>query len=196
MQKELNKKYIAVFDAEYTAKTNECKGIQEMIQCALLIFSLDKNENGQFLSDSVEKYTVYTKTQYNKKLSDFIISLTGIQEQNVSDGENLNDVMDKIISYLEKYEIESVFVWGPDSKILSYNLELIDYPRKKAMQFLDKIVDISKTVSRSLNSKRTLSQLKACKMCKLKSVGKNHNAPDDALNLAALINANKSIILN
>ena len=183
-------KYVAVFDAEYTAKTNEYKGIQEMIQCALLITRFEDNQ----LCDPVETYKAFVKTTYNKSLSDFVVKLTGIKKENVESGQELAVVIDSLIDCLEKYDVQSIYIWGPDRKVLSYNLELIAYPKDKAMCLLNKMVDISEQLSSKLGSHKTLSQLKACKLCGVKPVGKNHNAPDDARNLVALINNNIEIL--
>lgn len=194
MTLETENKYIAVFDAEYTAKTNEYKGIQEMIQCALLILPVVKDEKIFKLEGPIERYVAFTKTTYNKSLSDFIIGLTGIKKENVESGSDLNLVINDIIDLLNKYDIKSVYVWGPDYKILSYNLELIEYPFEKSRSFLNRFVDISETLSNMLGYKKTISQIKACKACGVQSIGTNHNAPDDAQNLASLINQNIQIL--
>lgn len=194
MVQEKEVKYVAVFDAEYTAKTNEYKGIQEMIQYALLILPLQYTNNSCLLGEPIVKYTDFIKTTYNKSLSDFIVNLTGIKTENVESGKDLECAINEIISIIDQYKINSIYVWGPDYKILSYNLELIDFPREKAKSFLNRMVDISDGLSMELGSKKVLSQIKACKICKVKITGKNHNAPDDALNLVALINKNIKIL--
>ena len=170
---------VACFDAEYTARNETDKGIQEMIQCALIISKVD--ENGVW--NEVDRYVNFVKPMYIPKLSEFIIQFTNIHQEDVDNAPLFTVVVDEVYQLIKKHKVNSIFVWGPDKPVLKYNMELTSYPIWKSKQILGKMYDVSAMVSAGLGVDYIMSQAHACEDLDIHPVGKQHNAYDDAQNL-------------
>lgn len=180
---------VAFFDSEFTALSKKNRGIQEMIQCSLIVCEAMVSSNK--ISDVViEKplfvYSQFIKPIYNPKLSDYIIKLTGIKQDSVDNGISLKQAIDEIYDVLQKYNIRRIVTWGPDKMMLRRNLDLIECDRLKSQNIIDTIVDISYDVSKSYGHNVAIAQHQMCKTLKIKEFGYLHNAYSDALNLAQL----------
>ena len=178
MQIETNT-VVACFDAEYTARNETDKGIQEMIQCALIICQVD--ENG--LWRQIDEYVTFVKPMYVPKLSEFIIQFTNIHQEDVDNAPLFTLVAEEIYQLIKKHKIDTVYVWGPDKPVLKYNMELTSYPIWKSRQILKKMCDVSTMVSSGLGVDYIMSQTHACEELDIHPQGQQHNAYDDARNL-------------
>ena len=178
MQIETNT-VIACFDAEYTARSETDKGIQEMIQCALIVYQIDEKNNWH----EIEKYVSFVKPMQIPKLSEFIIQFTNIHQEDVDTAPLFTVVADEIYQIIKKYKVESIYVWGPDKPVLKYNMELTSYPIWKSRQILKKMYDISTMISVGLGVDYIMSQAHACAELEIQPLGQQHNAYDDARNL-------------
>ena len=149
MQIETNT-VVACFDAEYTARNETDKGIQEMIQCALIICQVD--ENG--LWRQIDEYVTFVKPMYVPKLSEFIIQFTNICQEDVDNAPLFTLVAEEIYQLIKKHKIDTVYVWGPDKPVLKYNMELTSYPIWKSRQILKKMCVLGRFSLGSFDSLR------------------------------------------
>lgn len=178
MQIETNT-VVACFDAEYTARNETDKGIQEMIQCALIVYQID--ENGKW--HRIDEYVKFVRPIYVPKLSEFIIQFTNIHQEDVDKAPLFTVVAEEIYQLIKKHNIDTIYVWGPDKPVLKYNMELTSYPIRKSRQILNKMRDVSLMVSSGLGVDYIMSQTHACEELDIKPKGTQHNAYDDAHNL-------------
>lgn len=178
MQIEANT-VVACFDAEYTARNETDKGIQEMIQCALIVSHIDAN--GAWIE--IDRYVNFVKPMYVPKLSEFIIQFTNIRQEQVDNAPLFTVVAEEIYQLIKKHKIETIFVWGPDKTVLKYNMELTSYPIWKSKQILRRMNDVSALVSTGLGVDYIMSQNHACEELSIQPQGQQHNAYDDAQNL-------------
>ena len=178
MQIEANT-VVACFDAEYTARNETDKGIQEMIQCALIVSHIDAN--GAWIE--IDRYVNFVKPMYVPKLSEFIIQFTNIHQEEVDNAPLFTVVAEEIYQLIKKHKIETIFVWGQDKTVLKYNMELTSYPIWKSKQILRRMNDVSALVSTGLGVDYIMSQTHACEELDIQPQGQQHNAYDDARNL-------------
>ena len=174
---------IAFFDAEYTAKNNTDKGIQEMIQCAMYIAEYNENKTWS----TIDEYVTFVKPMYVPQLSDFIIEFTGIQQSDVDNAKTFVTVINELYELIKTYNVSTICVWGPDKSILKYNMELTQSPFKRSRMLLSKIEDVSEMVSKSLGLNYILSQTHACQELEIEPIGKQHDAACDAQTLQQIM---------
>lgn len=174
---------VAFFDAEYTARSNTDKGIQEMIQCALYISRYE--EDGQWTE--LAEYVSYVKPLYVPTLSEFIIDFTGIQQEDVDNAKLFTSAINEIYELCKKYKVSKIYVWGPDKMVLKYNMELTRAPYRRSKILLSKIEDVSERVSTSLGFNYILSQVNACEELQITPNGKPHDAGRDAQSLRQIM---------
>ena len=174
---------VAFFDAEYTARSNTDKGIQEMIQCALYISQY--NEAREWIE--LDEYTTFVKPMYVPTLSDFIIEFTGIQQTDVDNAPMFTEVVNNIYELCKKHRVSKIYVWGPDKMILKYNMELTNSPFRRSRILLSRIEDVSETVSSGVGVNYILSQTNACEELQIKPIGKPHDAGCDAKTLRQIM---------
>ena len=178
MQIETNT-VVACFDAEYTARSETDKGIQEMIQCALIVCEIDANGHWR----KIDEYVKFVKPMYVPKLSEFIVQFTNIQQEEVDNAPLFTVVAEEIYQIIKKHKIETIYVWGPDKPVLKYNMELTSFPIWKSRQILRRICDVSNMVSTGLGVDYIMSQTHACEELDIQPQGPQHNAYNDAQNL-------------
>lgn len=179
---------IAFFDAEFTADSAKDRGVQEMIQCAFLVYKIIVSEDRKLLSISDEPeyvYTTYTKPIYHKELSDYIKQLTGIKQDDVDNGKTFSNTMEDIEKAIKQYQIAKIIVWGPDKLMLKYNCAISGYHRSNRM--FKKFNDVSQKLSDFFGYELTVSQHKMCELLHITEIGDSHNAYYDALNLKQII---------
>lgn len=184
------RKYVAFFDAEYTADNQDNKGLQEMIQCSLLVYEADINKNGSVVSISSEikdSFVSYIKPIYNKELSEYIIKLTGIQQSSVSSGVSITKALDSLLRLVKSYDIKTIYVWGPDAFILKENMRFVDYDINKSNAILSPISDVSEKVSNAMGFSKVLSQSAACILSGIEQDGRSHDAFSDSKNLVKIV---------
>ena len=186
---KLLKQNIAFFDSEFTSNSLKDRGIQELIQCALIICTVTSTDDNKpiEISEPIFEYKTFVKTNYNKELSDYIKGLTGITERDVSSGESFNSVMEMLKQIVEEYEVKTIVVWGPDQMLLRHNCTLNGYEKKKMKKTFDKFKDVSVKISKAYGYKCSTSQKQICEDLKLKMDGQAHDAYYDALNLSKMI---------
>lgn len=186
---KLLKQNIAFFDSEFTSNSLKDRGIQELIQCALIVCTVTYTEDKKPISISspIAEYKTFVKTNYNKELSEYIKALTGITNDEVKCGESFADVMMKLKALVEQYAVKYIIVWGPDQMLLRHNCTLNGFEKKTVKKILDKFKDVSVKISKSYGYKYSVSQKQICENLKLKMDGKNHDAYYDALNLSRMI---------
>lgn len=183
---------IAFFDAEFTAKTAKDRGIPEIIQCAFLIYRVKVSESGDLLDIAkvpIKTYQAFVKPIYTTQLSDYIKELTGISQQSVDDGISFKEVIDDIYSLVQKYHIDSIVTWGPDKGMLKKNFYFSDYNKKRAAEILNLFDDISFKISKMFGYEYPISQSNMCKHLHLEESGVHHDAYNDAVDLARIIQA-------
>lgn len=186
---KINSQFIAFFDAEFTADSAYDRGIQEMIQCALIVHKVEFNSNVilSISSQPVYTYTTFVKPTYNKQLSTYIRHLTGIQQSDVDNGRLFQKTLDEIYNILSEYKIKKVFTWGPDQLMIKNNCSVLEYSKKKARSIYNKFIDVSQIYSDLLGYDITLSQHKTCQIMHIKEFGEMHNAYNDAINLSQIV---------
>lgn len=180
---------IAFFDAEYTALSEKDRGIQEMIQCAFIIYQIRVVENriDSMGNEPVIIYKTFVKPTYNKELSDYIKELTGIEQEHIESGKCFNDVIDDLYSLIRTHKIHHVVVWGPDYALLKSNCSVVACNKIKAACIRNSFIDISHNVSDFLGYDVDISQNKACELLQIKTIEPAHDAYCDAENLSKII---------
>lgn len=185
-----NIQHVAFFDAEFTADSAHDRGIQEMIQCALIVHEVELSEDNVLLSMTdapVYTYKTFVKPRYNKKLSKYIKDLTGIIQSDVDAGKPFDVVLDDIYNIFNIYQIAHVMTWGPDKTMLKYNCIVLDCDKRKAKSIYNRFDDVSQRLSDFLGYNMALSQHRACQLLHIKEFGEMHDAYCDAVNLSKII---------
>ena len=181
---------IAFFDAEFTANTSKDRGLQEMIQCALIIYNASIDDDKMHIIDmdneALYTYTTYVHPNYNHTLSQYIKQLTHIKQSDIENGKSAEIVFNELLSVCEQYNVQVICTWGPDKSIVKNNCAIIGLDKNVSNKLCDYFTDISLFVSRHLDCPKIVSQHKACKLSYVKEDGRNHNAYNDALNLSNL----------
>ena len=181
---------VAFFDAEYTALSADDRGVQEMIQCAFVIHQIgfsEFNKPVMMTKEPLYVYATYVHPLYNKKLSDYIMSLTGIKQTETDNGRELNTVISDLYNLCEIYDVRRIITWGPDRVLLKSNCDLIDCDRDKEKKLIRKFRDVSKRFSDALGYDYTLSQHRVCELFKIGEIGARHDAFSDAINLSSIV---------
>jgi inhibitor of KinA sporulation pathway (predicted exonuclease) len=181
---------IAFFDAEFTAITAEDRGIQEMIQCAFIVYEVCFSGDDKIVSiaDSPSfVYNTFIRPTYNKELSDYIKGLTGISQENVDAGKDFCHVIDELYQAAKQYKIGHILTWGPDQILLKHNCDVLDYDNIKSKMLRKKFIDISKQMSDFLGYRVAISQHKTCQILGITEDGDQHDAYYDAINLSKII---------
>ena len=189
MQKT-NTRRIAFFDAEFTADNAKDRGIQEMIQCALVVHEIEITDDMILISMSDEPictYNTFVKPKYTQRLSKYIRNLTKIKQSDVNDGKDFDTVMCEICEFINNHHIEKIFTWGPDKIMLRYNCSVLNCDKNKVNMICGKICDISQRFSDFFGAGHALSQHKVCQMLKIEEFGDMHNAYCDAINLSQIV---------
>ena len=102
----VNTRRIAFFDAEFTADTAKDRGIQEMIQCALVVHEIQITDERFLISmteEPIHAYNTFVKPRYTKRLSKYIRDLTGIKQSDVNGGKDFDDVISDICDIINNY---------------------------------------------------------------------------------------------
>lgn len=183
---------IACFDAEFTARSAKDRGIPEMIQCAFLVYNVQVLENGDIVSISpypINTYRTFVKPIYMRPLSEYIKELTGIKQEDVDNGKKFKEAVDDIWNLIRLYGIDTIITWGPDRGMMKKNFAYSDYDRKRVKKILDMFDDISFRVSRMYGFEYPTKQSNMCKILNIKQDGNMHDAYDDVMNLAKIIQA-------
>jgi inhibitor of KinA sporulation pathway (predicted exonuclease) len=186
----VNTRRIAFFDAEFTADTAKDRGIQEMIQCALVVHEIQITDERFLISmteEPIHTYNTFVKPRYTKRLSKYIRDLTGIKQSDVNGGKDFDDVISDICDIINNYFIDDILTWGPDKTMLRYNCSVLSCDKQKVRMICNKINDVSQRFSDFLGYGTALSQHKACQMLHIKEFGEMHNAYCDAVNLSQII---------
>ena len=101
---------IAFFDAEFTALSAHDRGVQEMIQCSLIVHQVESSVNCDQLLRMNDiptvVYKTYVKPMYNSELSNYIKDLTGIKQEDVDNGKSFCDAIDDMYMLCSEYKIE------------------------------------------------------------------------------------------
>ncbi len=187
---EITVKNIAVFDAEFTAKTAQDRGAQEMIQCALLIYQVRICDEGQrllFVEEPIFTYKTFVKPKYNSKLSQYIQELTGIEQADVDGGKLFQDAMETIWQSVNKYDVRHIIIWGPDKMLVKNNCDILGVYNRHARSICGKFYDVSRELSHYLGYNVLLSQHKACELMQIDEIGQRHDAYADAMNLSKIV---------
>jgi len=177
---------IAFFDAEYTARTADDRGMQEMIQCALLVCQLEISDDHKIVSFSAEpiySFSSFVQPRYTPELSDYIMDLTSISQNDVEMGCSFSTAIDTFYDIINQYHVKKVLVWGPDLIILKRNCALQGIEPKKTRKLLARFKDVSLPLSQYAGYTKAISQHKMCEHLKVEEIGKEHDAYSDAFNL-------------
>lgn len=183
---------IAIFDAEFTAKSEKYRGVQEMIQCALIVYQIEVSDENMLIAMAEQPlfvYKTFIKPMYTKDLSDYIKQLTGIKQEEIETGKNFYEVLDDIDNALRAFGVASIFTWGPDRVLLKNNCDVISCNQKKARRIYGKFKDVSIKLSDHFGYDVVISQHKACQLLKIKEIGSRHDAYSDATNLSQIFKA-------
>lgn len=181
---------IAFFDSEFTAKSATDRGVQEMIQCAFLVHEITLSEDKKIIgvsSSPIYVYNQFIQPTYNKSLSSYIKSLTGITQDDVNDGVDICVALNELNKAIKQYRIKHIITWGPDRILLRDNCKIIDFKLRDAKNIYCRFNDISERVSQYFNFTYTASQHKICEMLHIEEDGHQHNAYYDAINLAKIM---------
>lgn len=183
---------IAFFDSEFTATSANNRGMQEMIQFALVIYECEKSGDDivvRFSEDPIYTYSEFVKPTYQLKLSDYIKKLTGIKQDDVNDGATMSEAIDTIYNAIVKNNVKRTFVWGPDEMMLRKNFGIIEHDKKKTNKILRTMKDVSSDISKAYGFETPVSQHKMCELLKVEEKGRAHDAYYDALNLFRILNS-------
>lgn len=185
----VKKENIMIFDAEYTAETEKERGIQELIQCAFKIIpAIFENNNIKNIElTSQYENSFYVKPKYNKQLSTYISSLTGIYEKDLEDAVNFDDTIRFLTDICNQYNITKILTWGPDKIHLKYNCNIIGIDKQTTRNICNKFIDIAPKISYILGFQTPLSQCCACELLNVEQQGIEHNATYDVQNLTQLL---------
>ena len=181
---------IAFFDAEYTALNEKDRGIQEMIQCAFVVYKIELSDDQKLVSMSNEPifiYNTFVRPVYNRTLSPYIKKLTGIEQEDVDTGKLFVDALNDLCSVVDKYKVGDILTWGPDRMVLKKNCDVLDCCNKKTRKLLDKFSDVSEALSDLLGYEAILSQHRVCELLLIAEIGDLHDAYCDATNLSKII---------
>jgi inhibitor of KinA sporulation pathway (predicted exonuclease) len=183
-------KNIAFFDAEFTALNEKDRGVQEMIQCALIVHQAEVSSDKKLINmsdDPIFVYKTFVKPVYNPKLSDYIKELTGIEQENVDTGKAFAETVDDIYKALKEHNVRSIIVWGPDRTLLKRNCDVLDCYNWHARTICRRFNDVSQILSDFCGYDVTISQHKACQLLHVQEFGELHDAYCDATNLSKII---------
>jgi inhibitor of KinA sporulation pathway (predicted exonuclease) len=181
---------VAFFDAEFTAQSAKDRGVQEMIQCAFVVYRIEISDDNRLVSMTDEPifvYTTFVRPIYNPQLSDYIKELTGISQEDIDSGKDFCDAIEDMYVALKKYRIKKIFTWGPDRFLLKGNCDVLDYNSIKAKTLCNRFYDVSKNLSDMCGYNNIISQHKMCQLFGISEVGEHHNAYYDAINLSKII---------
>ena len=113
-----------IFDLEYTAWDGAERRLKsaerEVIQIGAIKINFDDTD-----INIVSTFQEFVKPTVNPQLSDYIINLTGITQQNVEDqGLTLHEALNKFEIFCS-YGKNKTFSWGDDSRTIKKNTKLI-----------------------------------------------------------------------
>ena len=180
---------LALFDAEFTARTEKDRGIQEMIQCAFLVYEIQVKDNVlMFISEEpIFDYTTFVKPVYNQCLSEYIKELTGIEQEDVDCGKSFCEAIEDMYNAIKAYDVQKILTWGPDKRVIKGNCNIINCNLFKARTIYNKLDDVSRKISDMCGYNMAISQRKICNQLGVTEVGEHHNAYYDAKNLSKII---------
>jgi inhibitor of KinA sporulation pathway (predicted exonuclease) len=181
---------IAFFDSEFTADSATDRGVQEMIQCAFLVYKITLSDDKKIIDISpnpIYTYDQFIKPTYKKSLSIYIKSLTGITQTDVDGGISIFEALNELNRAIKQYGIQHIITWGPDRLLLRDNCNIIDFKKRDAKNIYCRFNDISDRVSKCFDLQYTASQHKICQMLNVDEDGSRHNAYYDAVNLAKIM---------
>lgn len=147
---------------------------RSIIQIGLVVGNL---QSGEILESYCEH--VYTK----EIISDFIIGLTGIKQEDVDQGRHLGDIYSNIVMLHTKYEcFRNPLTWGGgDAEDLRHALGLDDERYVFGRRWIDaKTLFISRCLARDEKTQSGLA--KSLTRLGMQFEGRKHNARDDAIN--------------
>lgn len=182
---------LAFFDAEFTALSAHDRGVQEMIQCSLIVHQIEMSAETNRLLKMTDKpavvYRAFVKPIYNTTLSEYIKDLTKIRQEDVDSGKRFHNVIDDIYNLCNEYKIKKVLTWGPDRALVKTNCSTSGYNTHKSRVLCGKFQDVSKLISSRLGYDLPISQHKACELLNIPEDGNAHDAYYDATNLSKII---------
>ena len=187
MTKTKDAYYIAVFDAEYTALTEKNRGLQEVIQFAIIVMAYNRKTK---TLQEVYQVQQFVQPSKHKKLSKHIKRLTKIKQEDIDHGIEFDKFLYDLQSIVDQFKIKRIYTWGPDAILLQKNLiwahpELLSTATKNLMKMF---TDVSLTISRLLHStNKILPQKEACARFGVEEQGDHHDAYSDAYNLSQLL---------
>ena len=177
---------VAFFDAEFTAKSEKDRGVQEMIQCALIVCQVVVSEENKLISVADEPlftYSAFVKPTYNKQLSEYIKELTGIRQGDVDAGKDYCEVVRDLYDAVKLFNIAEIWTWGPDKILFKNNCNVVDCDRRKTRVIHNRFKDVSIKMSDYFGYDVAIAQHKVCKLLGIDEIGNRHDACADAINL-------------
>jgi len=113
-----------IFDVEYTAWEGVGRRLdfveREVIQIGAMKVNFDNID-----INVVSTFLEFVKPTVNPKLSEYIMNLTGITQQNIEEhGLTLNEVLNQFEIFCGYGETKT-FSWGDDSRLIKKNTELV-----------------------------------------------------------------------
>ena len=183
---------VAFFDAEFTAKSEKDRGVQEMIQCAFIVYQAEVSEDNKLISVAAEPmfvYKAFVKPMYSKELSEYIKELTGIDQVDVDGGEEFCDVIENIYKNVQLFDVVAILTWGPDKILFRNNCNVVNCDRRSASTIHRKFKDVSTTLSDYFGYDVVIAQRKVCEILGIDEIGTRHDAYSDAVNLSQIVKA-------
>jgi len=113
-----------IFDVEYTAWEGVGRRLdfaeREVIQIGAMKVNFDNID-----INVVSTFLEFVKPTVNPKLSEYIMNLTGITQQNIEEhGLTLNEALNQFEIFCS-YGENKTFSWGDDSRLIKKNTELV-----------------------------------------------------------------------
>lgn len=181
---------VAFFDAEFTAKSEKNRGVQEMIQCAFIVYQIEVSEDDKLISVDEQPlftYNTFVRPIYNQELSDYIKELTGIKQDEVDSGKSFDDVICDVNSAINEWRVTDILTWGPDKLLFRNNCNVVNCDKRKSNYICRKFVDVSGKLSDYFGYDVVISQHKVCQLLGVEEIGNRHDAYSDAINLSQII---------
>lgn len=168
---------VNVIDLEATCWSKEEKpGITEIIQIGIVKLDL-RNEPKELYFDSY-----YIKPEHSSSLSDYCCNLTGITNQALERAWNFRGVAARLRGDYNSDKIPWISWGNLDYQLFNNNSKLFKTPNPMSQYF----VDFQPIFSNLMKLKTAPSLKDACDLFEIEFTGKQHNAFDDASNLAKI----------
>ncbi len=175
------KNYHGFFDAEYTCYMEsdhffDKKHSGELLSVGVII--CDKNYN------FVQSYYSPVRPIYNRRLTGYCKSLTGLTQAEIDAAPSYDEVFQKLVELFQEYPVRELYTWGNDAHTLFHDIEQNHKNvARKYKRVAGLLRDITKQLTRRVFGKGMSLSLSDMKYICGMEPDTVHNAKADAMDL-------------